>query len=100
MHALLIALSLTSALTSSSEVSRPSSVNSRFLWGVSCSSFQTEGSPADSNWYRWTHEAGRVVDGTNADVATDFWNRYDDDFKLAQDMGANAFRISIAWERI
>jgi beta-glucosidase len=71
-----------------------------FFWGVSNSSFQTEGSPADSNWYHWTHETGRISDGTNADVATDFWNRYDEDFALAEAMGANAFRMSIAWERI
>jgi beta-glucosidase len=71
-----------------------------FFWGVSNSSFQVEGTPADSNWYHWTHEAGRISDGTNADVATDFWNRYDTDFALAQELGANAFRMSIGWERI
>jgi beta-glucosidase len=71
-----------------------------FLWGVANSSFQVEGSPADSDAYRWTHTQGAIKDGTNADVATDFWNRYDEDFALAQGLSANAFRISIAWERI
>ena len=72
----------------------------KFLWGVGNSSFQVEGTPANSDWYRWTHTPGRIKDGTNADVVSDFWNMYDTDFKLAQEMGANAFRISIAWERI
>ncbi|MBS1958288.1 MAG: family 1 glycosylhydrolase [Bdellovibrionales bacterium] len=71
-----------------------------FLWGVGNAAFQVEGSPQDSDWYRFTHKAGAIKDGTNADVATDFWNRYEEDFKLAREMGANTFRISIAWERI
>lgn len=71
-----------------------------FLWGAANSAFQVEGSPADSDSYRWTHTPGKIKDGTNADIATDFWNRYDEDFALAQEMGANAFRISIAWERV
>ena len=71
-----------------------------FLWGVANSAFQVEGAPADSDWYRFTHTRGAIKDGTNADVATDFWNRYDEDFALAQGLGANAFRMSLAWERI
>ncbi len=72
-----------------------------FLWGVSNSSFQVEGAePKDSDWLRWTKTPGKIRDGSNADRATDFWNRYEEDFKLAQDAGLNAFRMSIAWERI
>jgi beta-glucosidase len=71
-----------------------------FLWGVANSAFQVEGSPVDSDLYRETHTPGWVKDGTNADIATDFWNRYDEDFTLAQNLGANGFRISLAWERL
>lgn len=71
-----------------------------FLWGVANASFQVEGSPVASDWTRWTHEKGRIDDGSTADQATRFWTRYDEDFKLAQDLGANAFRISIGWDRI
>lgn len=71
-----------------------------FLWGVANSAFQVEGHPADSDWYRWTHLPGKIADGTNADLGTDFWNRYSDDFDIASGLGANAFRISVAWERI
>lgn len=71
-----------------------------FLWGVANAAFQVEGRPLESDWSRWTHQPGKISDGTTADIVTDFWNTYDEDFKLAQDLGANAFRISIAWERI
>jgi beta-glucosidase len=53
-----------------------------------------------SDWYQWTHQPGTIPDGTNADVATDFWDRYDSDFLLAEQAGTNAFRMSLAWERI
>lgn len=70
------------------------------LKGVANSSFQVEGSPQPSDWYVWTHTKGKIKDGTNADRATDFWNRYEEDISLAKDLGSNAFRISIAWERV
>jgi len=72
----------------------------KFLWGVANAAFQVEGSPQASDWYDWTHTAGKIADGTDADQATDFWNLYERDFKLAADLGANSFRMSIAWERI
>jgi beta-glucosidase len=56
----------------------------KFLFGVSNAAFQVEGHPVDSDWYRWTHSPGRIADGTNADIATDFWNRYEEDFRLSQ----------------
>ena len=71
-----------------------------FLWGVGNSAFQVEGSPVDSDWLRWTHVSGHVADGTNADRATDFLHRYDEDFAWAQSLGLNSFRVSLAWERI
>lgn len=71
-----------------------------FYWGVANAAFQVEGSPADSNWRAWTQTPGRIADGTNAERATDFWNRYSEDFDLASQLGSNAFRMSIAWERI
>lgn len=78
----------------------PASFAEPFRMGVANASFQVEGHPADSDWYRWTHTSGKIQDGSNADLATDFWNRYEEDFKLARSLGANTFRISIAWERI
>ncbi len=71
-----------------------------FLWGVANSSFQVEGSPVDSDWKRWTEVPGKIADNSSAVLATDFWNRFEEDFQLAKNLGAKAFRISIAWERI
>lgn len=85
---------------------KPAFAEDPFLWGVANSSFQTEGAandanaPAHSNWYQWEHIPGRIKDGSTADVATDFWDLYDTDFALAQELGASAFRTSLAWERI
>ncbi|HVJ65602.1 MAG TPA: glycoside hydrolase family 1 protein [Bdellovibrionota bacterium] len=78
-------------------ISLPAAV---FLWGAAHASFQVEGSPADSDWRRWTHTAGKVHDGTNADLATDFWNQPERDLEWVKELGANAFRFSLAWERL
>jgi len=71
-----------------------------WFWGVGNSAFQVEGSPLESDWTRWTRIPGKIKDGTNADRATDFWNRYEQDFDDAARLGVNSFRISLAWERI
>ncbi len=71
-----------------------------FLFGVANSAFQVEGYPADSDWLRWTKTPGKIKDGTNANLATRFWDRYEEDFELASKAGFNAFRVSIAWERV
>jgi beta-glucosidase len=95
---LLVLLSIT--LTQTAAPTRTLAADPDFLWGVANAAFQVEGSPAPSDWNQWAHTKGKIKDGTNADVATDFWNRYDEDFSLAQGLSANAFRMSIAWERI
>ncbi|MFA7235112.1 MAG: family 1 glycosylhydrolase [Terrimicrobiaceae bacterium] len=41
--------------------------------------------------------AGRVA---RTGPATDFWNRYREDFELCRGMGLNAFRLSIEWARV
>ncbi len=80
--------------------SAPAFAADPFYWGVGHSAFQVEGSPVESDWTRWTRIPGKIADGSNADRATDFWKRYEEDFDLAKTLGANAFRLSIAWERL
>lgn len=63
-----------------------------FFFGVSNAAFQVEGSPADSDWREWTltnypDGTPHIADKTNAERATDFWNRYDEDFRLAEKGG-------------
>ncbi len=92
-----IALSLMSLMTLNSA---NAAEKSAFMWGVANSAFQVEGSPADSDWKRWTHTPNRIADNSNAETVSDFWTRYEEDFRLAQELGAKAFRVSIAWERV
>jgi beta-glucosidase len=71
-----------------------------FLWGAASAAFQVEGSPEDSDWREWTRISGKVAKNHNGEKATDFWNRYEEDFKIAKELGLNSYRLSIAWERI
>lgn len=76
-----------------------------FTWGVAHAAYQVEGAWAadgkgPSIWDTFTHGGGRVVDGTNGDVATDFYTRYPDDLALVRDLGFDAQRFSISWPRV
>ncbi|MFD9301989.1 GH1 family beta-glucosidase [Streptomyces sp. NPDC060048] len=76
-----------------------------FLWGVSASAFQIEGSPtADgrgpSSWDAFTREPGRVKDGSHAEVATDHYRRYREDVALMGGLGVDAYRFSVSWSRV
>ncbi len=65
-----------------------------FLWGVSSSGFQSEGSNPDSNWLRYSETKEPVGN------AVDFRNRYAEDIALAADMGVEVYRFGIEWARI
>ncbi len=74
---------------------------SGFLAGVATSGYQCEGGyngPGQprNNWA--AHEKAGKVAVTGP--ATDFWNRYREDFELCRGMGLNAFRLSIEWARV
>jgi len=76
-----------------------------FLWGCATSSYQIEGAGredgrVESIWDRFADTPGRVRDGSNGLVACDHYHRWPQDFDIAQDMGLNAYRFSIAWPRI
>ena len=76
-----------------------------FVWGTATAAFQVEGAVAEdgrgpSIWDTFTHTAGRIVDGTDADVACDHYHRYRDDVALMADLGVSSYRFSLAWPRI
>lgn len=78
---------------------------SRFLWGVSTSSYQIEGASreggrGESIWDRFCAEPGRIKDGSDGSVACDHFHRWPSDLDLAARLGVNAYRFSIAWPRI
>ncbi len=76
-----------------------------FLWGAVCAAYQVEGAwnqdgKGPSVWDTFTHKRGNVHKNQNADVATDFYNRYEEDIKLAKSFNLKVFRFSLAWSRI
>lgn len=76
-----------------------------FLWGTSTSAYQIEGAVAQdgrgrSIWDTFCHTEGRTKNGETGDVAADHYHRWAEDVTLLAELGANAYRFSIAWPRI
>ena len=76
-----------------------------FVWGTATSAHQIEGSPtADgagrSIWHRFSHTPGNTWLDQTGDIACDHYRRYKDDVAIMAELGANAYRFSIAWARI
>src|ERR1700742_1365520 len=76
-----------------------------FRWGVATSSYQIEGAVNEdgrgvSIWDRFAHLPGKIIDRSTADVANDHYHRYKEDVQLIKELGASAYRFSIAWPRI
>ncbi|MDR3642116.1 MAG: glycoside hydrolase family 1 protein [Candidatus Doudnabacteria bacterium] len=80
-----------------------------FLWGASTSGHQTEGNNTNSDWWAFEHSqrreavlkaAGKNIPDYQSGIACDSYNRYDEDFALAQHLNHNATRIGIEWARI
>jgi len=67
-----------------------------FLWGSATSSYQVEGRIENNDWAQ-AAQAGTVP---AAGIATDHYNRYEEDFDIAKSLGQNAHRFSIEWARI
>jgi beta-glucosidase len=76
-----------------------------FYWGVAAASYQIEGSPdADgkgkSIWDVYAHTPGKMKNNDTGDIAIDHYRRYKEDVQVIKDMGAKAYRFSIAWPRV
>lgn len=76
-----------------------------FVLGTATSAFQIEGATRDggrgeSTWDAFTHQRGRILDGSTADVAADHINRLDEDLALLTELGADAYRFSFSWPRL
>ncbi|MBS0196537.1 MAG: beta-glucosidase [Planctomycetes bacterium] len=76
-----------------------------FVWGAATSAYQIEGGwnadgKGPSVWDMTSRHAGMVHEGHTGDIACDHYHRYEDDVKLMQNMGLNAYRFSVAWSRV
>ena len=72
------------------------SIPEGFLLGAATSAHQIEGDNFNSDWW-FEEEKGNLP---KSGKACDHYNRYEEDFAIARDIGLNAFRISIEWSRI
>lgn len=78
---------------------------SDFAWGVAAAAYQTEGAwnkdgKGVSTWDHFSRKSGKIAGGETADVACDFYHRYEEDIELIRSMNFNVFRFSLSWSRI
>jgi beta-glucosidase len=70
-----------------------------FLWGAATSSHQVEGGNRFNDWWHW-EEQGNIEGGVRSGAASDHWNRFREDLRLAADLGLNSYRFSVEWSRL
>ena len=76
-----------------------------FTMGVATSAFQIEGAILDdgrepSTWDTFMGQKGRVLDGSDAAVATDHYHRWAEDVRLLRELGVDSYRFSLGWSRL
>lgn len=71
-----------------------------FILGTATAAVQIEGGDTANSWYRWSHQAGRIADGSTCDVADDHWNRLEEDTALMGQLHLQSARIGLEWSRI
>jgi beta-glucosidase len=76
-----------------------------FLWGTATSAYQIEGAYNEdgkglSVWDRFARRPGKILDGSNGEVACDHYHKYREDIQLMRELKYPAYRFSISWPRI
>ncbi|KAF7139262.1 hypothetical protein RHSIM_Rhsim07G0052000 [Rhododendron simsii] len=88
-----------------------------FVFGTASSAYQFEGAAKEggkgpSIWDTFTKQFpglslssrslldGKILNGSNGDVADDFYHRYKEDVQLLKFIGMDGFRFSISWSRV
>ncbi|WP_406188558.1 GH1 family beta-glucosidase [Streptomyces anulatus] len=76
-----------------------------FTWGVATAAYQIEGAVAEdgrspSIWDTFSHTPGTIDGGETGDVACDHYHRVPEDIGLIKQLGADAYRFSVAWPRV
>lgn len=74
-----------------------------FIYGVATASFQIEGGATNRLpciWDTFCDTPDKVADGSNGQVACDHYNLWQQDVKLIDSLGVDAYRLSISWPRV
>ena len=71
-----------------------------FFWGAATSAHQVEGNNTLNDWWRFEQLPGKIADGHMSGAACRHYERFDQDFALAQANGHNAHRLSLEWSRL
>jgi len=76
-----------------------------FNWGVSTAAYQIEGAwnedgKGPSVWDVFSNSKGKTSRGENANIACDFYHRYQQDLEIMQGLGIRNYRFSLSWSRI
>ena len=84
---------------------RRSDFGKDFVWGTASAAYQIEGAwnedgKGESIWDHFVHHTRKVKTHETADVADDFYHRYESDIELMHKLHIPAQRFSIAWSRV
>jgi beta-glucosidase len=69
------------------------------VFGVATSAYQVEGN-IENDWAAWERSGKLKEKDCRCGRGVDHWNRFEEDLRLARDVGARAFRVSLEWARI
>lgn len=70
-----------------------------FVWGTATSGHQVDGADYNSDWWWMEHQSDAPTAAPSGD-ACDHWHRYVEDIVLLGELGLNAYRFSLDWQRI
>jgi len=72
-----------------------------FMFGAATSSFQVEGATDKDGRGVAIHDLKEKVNGiADFSVASDHYNRFEEDIDLMKELGLNSYRLSMSWTRI
>ncbi len=71
-----------------------------FLWGAATSAYQVEGGNTNNQWWAFEQLEGKIERGERCGAACNHYERYEEDFDLAQGLKHNIHRLSIEWSRV
>lgn len=89
-------LSIPDGFSKTEKVSFPDS----FEWCVATASHQIEGNNKDSDWWEFERRGKTIENEDRSTIATDHWNRLEEDTQILVDLGVKTYRFSLEWAKI